>query len=326
MTALPTVAEANTHFSNLTSGPQTYMYPTVSAAQTPTIYYARQPDSAYVSPPAALPPTPPPPSAASPSRATLKLKRMFNVLTSSLSLEKEEQVVNNIAAPTVAATASAPFDEEERRGPTYGMPVSRAPLHTAFYQQIVNRAPVHKLLQQNLQLDALMQEGIQLHHFHDAGYSLQDLAQLVPSYQGLKLLGLNKHLLSERWSLVELCQRYGMTLGTVCGDLEFRAADLLRAKLGVNELQAMGLTADKLLWMGADFAFLLQLRCSPYDFQQKLGGNFESLAKFQLSKPQRIALGQACGWSPFALAGLMGFTVANVQDLWYCLDDLDAYN
>jgi len=301
------------------------IYPALAGPTSPITYYAIQPDSAYVSPPSVAAPavvsTPPPAS------VKHKLKGLLRSLTSSLTLENDSAQPRSTTAestlppPTVA---SAPVDEDRRPEPTYGLlvPVVAPVSRTAFYQQISNRVSVQKLLQQNISVDALMQEGIQLHHFYEAGYSLRDLTQLVPNYQCLKMLGLNKHLVGGRWSLMELCQLYGIGLGPVCADLEFRAPDLLRAKLGAPELQAMGLTVDKLLWMGADFTFLLQLRCSPGDFQHRLGGTFENLAKFQLNMAQKLALGQACGWSPFAMAGTLGFTVENVQDLWYSLDDL----
>lgn len=194
--------------------------------------------------------------------------------------------------------------------------------YNALFQEIANHCRVLDLQRQALTSQRLIAAGIQLVDFYNGAYTLAEMAALLPSYGELKQLGLNKYLLGERWSIHELAQLYRLPLGSVCADLQFTAADLLRTKITLPQMVELGLTADRLLQMGANFEFLLQLHITPRQFANELKGSYDTLAQFQLTRNQKEALGKACGWTPFGMCGVMGFTSKNVNSLWYPLGNV----
>ena len=239
--------------------------------------------------------------------------------------------VPNVQQSGYASSHYAPISSPPAGTFTYGDLHNTSTYSTAsappasFSEQILSRIQskesVESLRRHDIDARRLISENISLGAFWDANYSIAEMATLLDSsYQSFVLLGLNKHLFAQKWSLVGFSRIVETPLRIICGDLNFTANEMLDAGLVHRDFVAMNMSALTLLDLGANSTFLLRLGITPQVFVSDYHGTFNELMRFKFTPEEKLSLSKTCGWTNHALTspacGPLGMNPSSVMKHW----------
>jgi hypothetical protein len=176
---------------------------------------------------------------------------------------------------------------------------------------------VDRLLRAELRPETLFNAGIDLTPFYEAGYTLTEMRQLIPQYDDLRRLGLNKHYFGKKWDIKSFAQIYQLDFLRLVNELQLTPIDLCTHKLSAAELGKMGFTAKNLINAGADFDFWLQLQATPQEFTQHLHGTIGDVIAMNFNITQKKAMATMCCWVPTEVMNIQGFDAKSAVKLWY---------
>jgi hypothetical protein len=285
--------------------------------EVPMPYYQMSPVTAPFVPASTVPtmiPTPVEPVAPPKKGLGNTLKNFFKAIVApgAIDFNTDSQVgLINAPVPILTNAPSAPlpvFAEE------HDATSSRV---FQFYQEIRSRAPVDRLLRASLSTDLLINSNIDLNPFLEAGYTLPEMRQLIPQYNDMRRLGLNKHYFGQKWDIKVFSQVYQVNVLQLITELQLTPNDLCKHKFTAAELGQLGFTAKHLIKAGADFEFWIQLQATPKEFSKHLQGTISDVVSMNLNLTQKQAMGTLCCWEPTEVMNIEGFTARSAVKLWY---------
>ena len=193
------------------------------------------------------------------------------------------------------------------------------------YQRISQRESASKLRSEGVTVADLMAADVKALDLRRAGYTLDEIGQLVPELDFLVRMGFDRSMLDEQWRVPVLADVYRTQVGDICQRFNLNLRDLERSKMNLDQLSAAGFTLGGLIGMGAGFDFLYALRSPPDMVSAKLKGQPSDLSRLNLSVSQKQKLCKDLGWSPQAMIGCFGLTPASSSRAWLPMSDRDLF-
>lgn len=284
-------------------------------------YPPKEPEPVKLPLPVQLPPSPPSvaPTPTTPLTLKQKLRQKFSGLAETVdSLIPEFSGFDDVALkvrplkrdppPTAPPLASS-------EPPPTSPPLP--PSAVGLFQKISTRTSALSLFHEGVGVADLLAADVKLIDMQRAGYNLVDVHLLVPQFEFLPQLGLDKSLFGVKvWKVQDLAKQWGLQLQHVCTQLNFLAQDFVRCGFSLSDMQTLGLTMKTLIDLGAGFDFLSSFQEIPYEISARLSGTKEDLKRMNLSQEQKEWLCVERGWSSVAMLSSFGLDARTVKLLW----------